>query len=239
MKCAPIEAVILALDPAKHTSGAVILIPDYGDGLAATGEAHSFNGSYALHEFGKVETQEERGRFIESFLEVAEDMGLPLVVMAETWDPPRTRKVRLPGGFFGFLMDPKWTYTTVLGIGEGWGRWTAELETAQLFLEEEGLPAFTIERVTPNDWRDALWGANRARDTEALKETACRTFEGVFGYAASADISEAGCIALYATTCPAVEAAAAQWNRKLTELEQKVAKDKSKAKTKRKKRKVH
>ena len=222
--------MFLALDPAKHTSGAAIISPDYGNGLLGE-EEHPFEGGYILNEYGKVETQPERERYLESLLEIGMELGIPMVVVAEEWDPPRNKKLRLPGNQTGFLMDPKWTYTTVLGIGEGWGRWSAEIESASLFLKEDHkLPALPVERFTPNDWRDELWGGQRARDTEALKETACRYFEGVFGFKTPPDVSEAGCIGLCATRSPRVASAVQEWLKG-------VPKPKSKSKKKQERRK--
>lgn len=205
------EAVILALDPAKHTSGAALLIPDYGNQMLGE-EEHPFEGNYVLAEFGKVTSQGERQRFVESFLEEAMQLDLPPVVIAEEWDPPRPRKVRLPGGAFGVLMDQKWTYKTVLGVGEGWGLWNAELLSASDFLqEEEKLPPIPVIRVKPNAWREAVLPAPVPKDSVALKATAMRVFEGVFGFKVSDDIAEAGCIALWGTQAPEVAAAIAAW----------------------------
>jgi hypothetical protein len=234
-KVAPIEAVFLGLDPAKHTSGAALLAPDYGNPMLGE-EEHPFEGSYALLEYGKVECQSERERFVESALGTAMEMGLPLVVVAEEWDPPRHKKVRLPGNQLGVLLDPKWTYQTVLGIGEGWGRWMAELESASVFMvEEEEMPPLLIERVTPNDWRDGLFGPRRAKDTTALKVTAQRYFEGVFGINASDDISEAACIALWGTTSPTVLSAVEGWV-KLMKAKEKAKKTKNQQKAQRRRR---
>lgn len=211
MPVAPIEAVFLGLDPAKHTSGAVILVPDYGNTIVGEDE-HPFDGQYALSEFGKVTSQDERERFVQSALEQAEEFDLPLVVVAEEWDPPRNRKVRLPGNQFGFLMDPRWNYKTILGMGEGWGLWSAELQIANgVLAEEKKFPPFPVERVTPNEWRDDLWGPRRAKTSEAVNEQAQRYFEGVFGYNACADISAAGCIALWGTTSSRVAQATQKW----------------------------
>lgn len=225
-----IEAVIFAIDPAKHTSGAVILAPDYGNTMAGE-EEHPFEGVYALMEYGKVTSQSERERFMESALETAMELELPLVIVAEDWDPPRTRKLRLPGNEPGLLMDPKWTYTTVLGIGEGWGRWAAEIESASTFLDEEhGLPAVPVIRKTPNEWRDGLFGPRRPKEGTALKETACRYFQGVFGFSASHDISEAGCMALWGTTSDEVRTAAEAWAAGKPPPKQKRSKNQAKAK---------
>ena len=113
--------------------------------------------------------------------------------------------MRLPDGSFAFARDPKWTYETILGIGEGWGRWSAEIESANEFLSEEGLAPLVVVRVTPNDWRDAVFGVRRPKDTEALKVTAERYFEGVFGHRVANDIAEAGCISLWGTTSVEVD----------------------------------
>ena len=208
----PVEAVILGLDPAKHRSGAVILAPDYGNTLLGE-EEHPFDGRYYLEEYGKVVTQAERERFTDAAFECAEELDLPLIVVAEEWDPPRTRKVRLPGpgNHFAIAMDQKWTYKTILGIGEGWGLWSAVFNTASESLAEDKLPALPVERVTPNDWRDDLWGRRRAKDSEGAKSQAQLFFESVFGFCVPDDIAEAGCIALWGTTSSGVAEAVRNW----------------------------
>jgi hypothetical protein len=190
----PIEAVFLGIDPAKHTSGAAILIPDYGET-----DQEPFQGNYVLHEFGKVLSQAERERYLLSLIDMAEELSLPAVVVAEIWDGPRSKKTMLENGSFGRILDQKWTYTTILGIGEGWGRWAAEIESANEHLKNEKLPEILLKRISPNDWRDQFFGKRRPRDSVAEKATACRYFHGVFGYSASDDIAEAGCIALVGT----------------------------------------
>lgn len=213
MKNTPIEAVILGLDPAKHRSGACILMPDYGP---MDGSPQPFSGQYVLHEFGKVVSQAERERIMESFIDLALEMHLPPVVMAEEWDPPHDRRVRLPNGEIVYARDPKWTYETILGIGEGWGRWSAEIECVnEMLIEEDNMPPVLLQRVTPNDWRDEMFGPRRPRETEPLKITAQRYFKGVFGYDVSDDIAEAGCISLFATTAPAVASAVVGWRESL------------------------
>lgn len=207
----PIEAVILGLDTAKHRSGAVILAPEYGG--TAWEEEHPFDGRYYLEEYGKVVTQEERGRFTDAAFECAEELDLPLIVVAEEWDPPRARKVRLPGpgNRFAVVMDPKWTYKTILGIGEGWGLWSAVFATANESLAEDKLPPLPVERVTPNDWRGDLWGKQRAKSSEGAKSQAQLFFEAVFGFSVSDDIAEAACIALWGTTSSCVAEAVQNW----------------------------
>lgn len=195
------EAVVLATDPAKHTSGASLLIPDYGP----MDQQHPFRGDYVLYEFGRVETQAERKRYVEQLIDLSDELGVPPVFVAETWDPPHDKKVRLANGSFALVKDQKWTYKTILGIGEGWGRWSAEIEAANEFREEEGQPAIIVERVLPDPWRDAVFGERRPRDTASSKATAQRFFTGVFGYEVSTpDVAEAGCIGVYAITSPAI-----------------------------------
>jgi len=207
-----VEAVILSLDPAKHRSGATILVPDYGNPLLDE-EEHPFRGDYVIAEFGKVESQGERRRYLEAAVEYAEEapQPLPVVVVAEEWDPPRDRRVRGPGGRFYLLKDQKWTYTTILGIGEGWGLWQAEIHAINESFAEDGLPSIPVLRVTPNEWQ-LLYGPHRPKDTEARKATACRWFEAVFGYKAADDIAEAACIGLWATQAPAVREVVETYN---------------------------
>jgi len=198
------EAVVLATDPAKHTSGAALLIPDYGP---MDGDEPQFRGDYVLYEFGRVERQAERKRYVEQLLDLAEEFDIPPVFVAETWDPPHDKRVRLANGSFALVKDQKWTYKTVLGIGEGWGRWSAEIEAANEFREEEGLPEIIVERVPPDPWRDAVFGERRERGTESSKATAQRYFTGVFGYeVATSDVAEAGCIGVYAIRSEAIAA---------------------------------
>lgn len=198
--------MFLGLDPALHTSGAGLLVPDYG---GMNDPKHAFDGTYVLSEFGKVTSQRERKRYIESLLDASDEHKLPAVVIAEEWDGPHDRRVRLSDGSWTFVRDPRWTYTTILRMGEGWGLWSAEIQAANEYLQDEGRPEIVLQRVLTNAWRDTLFGVRRAKDSDAEKATARRYFESVFGYQASSDISEAGCIALFGTTAPAVAEALA------------------------------
>lgn len=190
------EAVVLALDPALHTSGAALLVPDYGP---MDGPPKPFSGQYILHEFGRVTTQSERERYVNTLLDLSTELKLPPVVVAETWDPPRNKHRRDPSnGEMVFAPDQKWSFKTVLGIGEGWGRWSAEIEAANEYRRDSKLgPDIILERVPPNIWRDTVFGKGRPKDSAALKALAQRYFEGIFGYQAVADVAEAACIGLY------------------------------------------
>lgn len=210
------EAVVLSIDPALHKSGATILIPDYGNPNFE--DPHPFRGDYCMYEFGKVTSQSERERFVTSLLEMSDELSesqkkyIPPVVVAEEWDGPRDRRIHLAGGEMGWARDPKWTYTTIMGIGEGWGRWSAEIETANEYRREEKLgPDILLHRVLPNDWRNNVFGENRAQDTASLKASAIRLFNGVFGFEVGDDIAEAGCIGLYALREPLIADLIRQW----------------------------
>lgn len=134
---------LLAIDPAKHLSGSALLK------VQPTGNAE-------VEAFLAVSTQQQRRFVVQQAVERAEAAKLPLVVVAETWDKPRGR-------------DQKWTYKTILGIGEGWGLWAAELEHSKVR---------HVVRVTPNVWRDSVFGKHRPKDTEGLKAFALLYVQG-------------------------------------------------------------
>lgn len=235
------EAVFLAIDPALHTSGAAVLIPDYGGGMSGE-DPHPFQGDYILHEFGKVKTQAERERFIQVLLDMSEELSdeqdkiLPPVVIAEEWDGPRDRKIRLANGELGWARDPKWTYQTIMGIGEGWGRWSAEIEVAnEVRLEEKISPPIILHRYTPNVWRDAVFGTNRPKDTATLKAAAMRLFQGVFGFDAAEDVAEAGCIGLCGLRDPEIATRVHLWCDDMLNLQDKAEEEERAKRNKRKK----
>jgi len=218
-----VEAAFLGIDVAKGTSGVSLLMPDYGfDGDSP------FEGKYVLLEAGEVRTQDERVEWIERLLDSAEDYNLVPVVIAETWDPPITRKIRAPDGSWLIGMDQRWNFDTILGMGEGWGLWMAEIYAAEIPV---------VHRVTPNTWRDELFGKRREKSTEASKEMAKRAFEGLFGYRVSADMAEGAMLALYgAVKSPQVadEVKAELRRRELNKPKKKPSVTKAKKKPKKK-----
>jgi hypothetical protein len=197
----PIEAVILGLDAAKEVSGAGLLLPDYG---GMNEEEHPFQGQYYLSEFGKVVSHPERARFVEALIDSALEYDLTPVIVAEEWDPPVHRRTKLANGEWGVVLDPRWNPKTIFGMGVGWGKWEAEIESAADYLKEEHGIDLILWRATPNVWREALWGHRRPKSSEENKAMACNFFESVFGYKASSDISEAGCMALYGAHCQGI-----------------------------------
>lgn len=160
--------VLLALDPAKHVSGAALFVVE-GSGTKTTPLAYE-----------RVTKQSQRHLLVEMATKYAERWACPLVVVAEEWDPPRHKR----SGF-----DQKWTYKTVLGVGEGWGRWTAELENFDVR---------HVVRVTPNTWRDAVFGKTRPKNSEDLKALAAMYVAGRLKVSVPDDnVCEAICIGFW------------------------------------------
>lgn len=181
----PVEAVILALDPSKSKSGAVVMLNPQKVVLAA-----------------RARKQAQREFFVRQALYYGAELNLPVVVVAEEWDPPRHRRVRQANGSFKTEFDQKWTFPAILGIGEGWGKWTAEFE--RHCIREEH-----VIRATPLVWRDDLFGKRRPRDTKGIKEYAMSFVKHRFQLELDDDSAEALCLGLWGYYRPEVAQAAA------------------------------
>jgi hypothetical protein len=162
------DAVLLALDPAKGQSGAALLRPDGQQTKLVTSAV--------------VTKQAERETFVAGAKELAVKLNLPLIIVAEAWDPPR--------GSGATRVDKRWNFPTILGMGEGWGRWTAELERFDV-------PELDIVRATPNVWRDALYGKRREQDSKKLKAVAVQYVEQRLKVTLPHDAAEAVCLGLW------------------------------------------
>jgi hypothetical protein len=136
-----VDAVILAIDASKTCSGSVLLVPEYRGALVQR---------YVPEHYVEVKTQAHHEDCVQHLVTRAAELGRMPVIVAETWTAGR------------------WSFKTILGMGEGWGWWTAEVRRAE---EHYGTPIH-IERVTPNEWRDALFGAARQQDRLANKTQA-------------------------------------------------------------------
>jgi hypothetical protein len=169
-----VSFIVLALDTAKKVSGAAVLTSD-GRLLA----------------IGCAKTQAERERFVRFAASKANARNEPLICVAEEWDKPRHRRKRGASGEALVQFDQKWTFKTVLGMGAGWGLWLAELE--RYGVRE------TV-RVTPNTWRDGLFGKRRGKDTASAKAQALAHVKRVFAIdlGKEDDAAEAACIGLFA-----------------------------------------
>lgn len=178
-----IEAVFLGIDPAKGVSGAVILVPNYDD----DGE---FEGTYERVKMGVVvgDDQASRVEFIEEAIDEAKELKLPLVVAAENWTP---------GG-------DRMTFYTILGLGEGWGLWRAEL------LKTDAI----VVRFEPSEWRELAFTWKYPKGREAVKNFAVKHIGKSWGFEVSEDIAEAACIAEAATVSAKVEKEIASFLKK-------------------------
>ncbi len=115
--------------------------------------------------------------------EIASRLQLPLIVIAEEWNPPIIRK--------GEKVDKNWNYPTILGIGEGWGKWTAEFE-------RHGISELDVVRVKPTVWRHALFGKILPPGRDALKRLAVDYIKTRLRVELPPDAAEASCIGLWA-----------------------------------------
>lgn len=179
------EAVFLLLDPAKQKSGALISRPGQRGLQIVTGAT--------------VSRQADRDTFVASAKELSVAHDLPLIVIAECWDPPR--------GSGPNKVDKRWNYPTILGMGEGWGKWTAEFE-------RHGVPMQDVIRVTPNVWRDALFGAHRPVDSAELKKTAVYYVQQRLRVTLAEDVAEAACIGFWGLHAPSVHHRIEVWHYK-------------------------
>jgi hypothetical protein len=184
------NAVVVAFDPAKRSSGAAI-----------------FLGPGVLHSAYTVKKQSEREYVVKTAVELARAADRPLVCIAETWDPPRHRRRRTVDGAERVEFDQKWTYKTVLGIGEGWGLWAAELERYEVKY---------IVRKTPNEWRDRLFGKRRGKRTDDAKAQAVLYARCILKSIKDneTDLAEAVCIGACAYNLPETFTFVEKWSKK-------------------------
>lgn len=161
------DPIVLALDPGKRVTGVALL-----------------TSAETVAQYGVAKKQPEREAFVRAAVELAALERRPLRCVAETWDPPRHRRKRTFQGAERVEFDQKWTYETVLGMGAGWGLWLAELLRV-------GIREKDILRVTPNVWRDAVFGKRRGKDTDAAKLQALIFARHVFHMPLSEDLEEA------------------------------------------------
>lgn len=173
----PVEAVVLAIDPSKKCSGYGLLVPEYSEEDDAE---DVFTNSYEVAAFGTVAERDQASRrsIVEQAAGAADDLALPLVVVAEGWSA---------GGF-------RMTYTSYVGLGEGWGLWRAELLACNI-------PDHCVLRPLPQQWRGRILGGLGGRDRASLKRTAKQYVldTALVPYAVSDDVADALCIARWGT----------------------------------------
>jgi len=162
----PIEAVFLCIDPSKHSSGAVLLEPNYDNDTGA------FDGTYERLLFGVVKhlEQELRAEYVSTGIEAAKEMKVPFVVVAEDWTP---------GG-------DRMTFPVILALGESWGLWEAEI------LRQA--PNTVVVRYVPAEWRELAFTWRYPKGHDAVKLFAINHIKSLWGFEVSEDIAEAACI---------------------------------------------
>lgn len=176
----PCAAVVLGVDPGR-VSGWAVVAPDGPDAvLLAAG----------CGEGGEAEA-------IAAASELAEQAGLPLVVVAETWPVGRGRGQR-----------DRLSAAALAGLGARWGRW-------QLRLEDAGHPRARTLRVTTGTWRRAILGGASQRRSASWKRAAILAVEGRYGVRLGPDAAEAALIATWGVRSPRVAKAAGARARRL------------------------
>lgn len=104
-RCPPINAVILAIDPAD-TSGWAVLAPDPSNPIRTVALAG-----------GIAKTPADRALAVQVAQSWETIRQLPLLVVGETWRTSPGDKIGLP---------------TFIGMGAQWGRWAEQLEMAEV-----------------------------------------------------------------------------------------------------------
>lgn len=195
-------AVILGLDSAKGVSGSTLLVPHIEPRYTAlVGRSTKMYDrippvrTYTLEHFCEVKTQLDHENCVMHLIQRAKELGLPPMVAAETWTPGR------------------WGFETVLGMGEGWGWWTAELRRAA-----ERFPEITpihVERVVPDRWRQDLGIyllAAPDRDGPALKRAAVQYVKSRLNVRVPVDVAEACCVGLWGAMNDNVHERVEKWH---------------------------
>jgi len=196
-------AVILGIDSAKSgKSGSTLLVPNFeptrtallGRAPAEVIQRAPRVVNYTFEHFCEVETQAHHEDCVQHLFTRARELNLPPIVSAETWTPGR------------------WGFLTILGMGEGWGWWTAEMRRALERFPEQG--PLHVERVVPNQWRDDLLGKGRPVESGALKREAVHYLHARTGIRVPIDVAEAGCVALWGAQNDEVHDAVRKWHVK-------------------------
>jgi hypothetical protein len=210
------SAVILGIDSAKTgASGSTLLVPRIeaplpgkrNAGPRATVDASTYTPrvvGYTFEHYCQVKKQLDRENCVLHLCERALELGLPAVVVAETWTPGMSLKA-------------------TLGMGEGWGWWTAEINRALERLPELGL--IHVEKVVPDQWRGDLYGRGPhvPKDRDGLKAAAKNYIKLRMGVRLeNDDVAEAGCVGLWGAQCDSVHEAVKKWRSRRAENLRKV-----------------
>jgi hypothetical protein len=127
----PWLCIVLAIDPGRKSGWALF--------IAGRLDAH-----------GDGNTHDARTAAVLRALDRSKVLGLPLVVVGETWKASRNAKT-----------DARMNPATLAGLGAAWGLWAAALEMA-------GVPKARVMRVAQNDWKRKVVGTSYAKHAATL-----------------------------------------------------------------------
>lgn len=142
----PLDAVILGVDPGQKAGWSIF-----------TPEPHLTDG---LREWGKATTWRTRRAAILRAQAIAGELGLPLIIVIETFMESGTGVGR---GTFSKNMR------TVTGMGGSRDRWEESALIA-------GQPQTRILKLDTGTWRTQLWGKSKIK-TEVAERMACNWVE--------------------------------------------------------------
>lgn len=202
-------AVILGIDASKACSGSTLLVPHLEPkpgvlkGRGTEDKPSRIVRTYTLEHFCEVKTQADHENCVMHLIDRARELDLPPVVVAETWVP-----------------HGKWGPKQYLGMGEGWGWWTAEMRRAVERFPDIGV--IHVERVVPTVWRADLFGGKLL--DENLKLAAIQYVKARLQIRVPSDVAEAVCVALWGAQNDSVHAGVEKWHVKQSKLRQKLAK---------------
>lgn len=186
-----IPAVILGIDSAKISGWSIIvpsshvpkLVPKGIDVAAEFWEKPKFlHVRRGLYRWGTARSGEDRAAAIAEAQSVASLVGLPLIVVLETW---KGGKRKTPKGYAPLTPE------TFVGMGAEQGKWMSKLEDA-------GHPAQRTHKLDLGTWRKQTFGAPAFRTKATWKRNAVSLIKARYDVAMTDDEAESACIALVA-----------------------------------------
>ena len=184
-----VDAVVLALDTSKTSTGAALLYPKHVNAAGELDPRGAFAGVHRVVHPDVVNTFTARSTYVTLARQAAQAMQVPWLVVAETWTP-----------------HGKWGFDATLGMGESWGWWSG------LFVDE--LHPSQILRLEPNAWRDVFFGRKRPHTREELKALACAYVHARFRFETGDDVAEAICLGLCGVQLELAHSAVEKWHRR-------------------------
>jgi len=134
--------------------------------------------------FNRVGAEAERVAVVEAAIQVAQKLGLGLVVIGEKWTAG------------GFGKDRRMSAATLMGLGAAWRDW-------QRVLQHCRVPKKRILRVNVRTWQGKMLSGLGAKRSAELKAAArmvvCSRFPRHANSEHTPDAFDAGCMSLWAS----------------------------------------